>query len=327
MATEPAKISDEISVTELARVAADLARASSSPETRKAYDRAYARFAAWCGQGGHSPLPTTPAIVGLYIAHLFSLKPARSIATIELAVAGIAYRNRMAGHALDRRHPAIAAVLAGCKRKRKQPPRQARPIVADELRRVLEVCRDDFAGKRNRALLLVAFYGALRGSELVGMKVEHLTESPAGYRLLIPSSKGDQEGEGQYIGLPRQSVAALCPVCAIKTWLQAADIESGPVFVRLDRRGRPEIYGNALTDRAWRMIVKELAKSAGFAPEDVAYMSGHSLRAGHITTGYLKEVDEAQLQKQARHRDPRTTRLYNRQATVFLANSAKGLMD
>lgn len=327
MSTELTKPGALSQAAELARLAVKLGRAARSAATRGAYAGDFARFSAWCRQEGHQPLPATPATIGLYIANLFSQKPAVSTATIERAVAGIAFQHRLAGHQLDRSHPAIADVLAGVKRQRKARPREAKPIIADELRRMLEVCGGDPAGQRNRAMLLVAFFGALRGSELVSIELDHLTESPAGYKLLIPSSKGDQEGQGQYIGLPRQDEAGLCPVRALKAWLQAADIDSGPVFVRLNSRGQPEIYGKALSDRAWRLIVKDLAHRAGFSAAEVASISGHSLRAGHITTGYMKEVPEWALQKQARHRDSRTTRRYNRQATVFVGNSAKGLMD
>jgi integrase len=323
----PTKPSELTPAADLARVAADLGRASRSAGTRKAYAGDYARFSAWCRQEGHQSMPAAPAVVGLYIAALFASKPPASIATIERAIAGIAYQHRIAGHGLDRQHPAIADVLSGARRQRKAPPKQTRPIISDELRRLLEVCPDSPVGRRNRAMLLIGFYGALRGSELVAIELAHLTESPNGYRLLIPSSKGDQEGQGQYIGLPRHDEARLCPVKALKAWLQAADIDQGPVFVRMNNRGQPEIYGKALTDRAWRLIVKDLAKRAGFKPEEVLEISGHSLRAGHITTGYMKQVPEWALQKQARHVDARTTRRYNRQATVFVGNSAKGLMD
>lgn len=312
---------------ELRGLAKRLGRAARSQATRDAYGKDFERFTAWCRQDELQALPAAPETVGLYIAHLYAKRPALSTGTIERAIAGIAYQHRLAGHQLDRGHPAISHVLAGAKRERKSRPKGKRPIIGDELRRVLEVCRDDFAGKRNRAMLLVGFFGALRGSELVGIEVGHLTESPAGYRLLIPSSKGDQEGEGQYIGLPRQKEPNLCPVRAVKAWLQTADIETGPVFVRLNSRGQPEIFGKPMTDRSWRRIVKELAHRAGFSAQEVAEISGHSLRAGHITTGYLKNVDEERLQRQARQKDPRTTRRYNRQATVFVANSADGLMD
>ncbi|HVI86755.1 MAG TPA: tyrosine-type recombinase/integrase [Dongiaceae bacterium] len=109
--------------------------------------------------------------------------------------------------------------------------------------------------------------------------------------------------------------------------IKAADIEAGPLFFKINRWDQIERYGDPLTDRSLRRLVKDLARRAGLKPEEVALISGHSLRAGHITTGYLSQVDERALQDQARHKDPKTTRRYFRPATIFQGNSGKGLLS
>jgi hypothetical protein len=48
------------------------------------------------------------------------------------------------------------------------------------------------------------------------------------YRVLIRRSKGDQEGQGQEVAIPRGY--RLRPVEAVQAWLAAAEISSGPVF-------------------------------------------------------------------------------------------------
>jgi len=310
---------------DLARKAAALGRASKADNTRKGYAGDGKRFTAWCQHLGLPAMPAAPETIGLYIAAL--VEAGKAASTIDRAVSAIAHLHKLQGHPLNRKHPAIADILAGARRTVKYAPRQARPLVAGDIRRLLEVCSNNLAGIRNRALLLVGFAGALRGAELVGLTVEDLRESAGGYTLRLASSKGDQEGRGQLVGLPRDDLNPnLCPVRAVKAWLKAADIEAGPIFFPINKRDQVELFGNPLSDRSLRKILKRLAARAGLKPDEVALTSGHSLRAGHLTTGYLNEVEERALQDQARHKDPKTTRRYFRPATVFQGNSAKGLL-
>ena len=55
--------------------------------------------------------------------------------------------------------------------------------------------------KRDRALLLYGYAGALRRSELVGIDVHHIEAQEQGHLLAIQISKGDQEGRGQTVGI------------------------------------------------------------------------------------------------------------------------------
>ena len=69
-------------------------------------------------------------------------------------------------------------------------------------------------GKRDRALLLLGFAGALRRSELVALDLEDLTETDKGLDVIIRRSKTDQEGAGQAIAIPHGTT--LRPVAAVK---------------------------------------------------------------------------------------------------------------
>ena len=101
---------------------------------------------------------------------------------------------------------------------------------------MVALCPDNMIGKRDRALLCLGFAGAFRRSELCALEVADLTEVPDGLRILIRRSKGDQEGQGQEVAIPRGY--KLRPVEAVQTWLAAAEISSGPGVPR-SRAGRP----------------------------------------------------------------------------------------
>src|SRR5271166_6361605 len=110
------------------------------------------------------------------------------------------------------------------------------PATADLIGQMLALCPDSMIGKRDRALLALGFAGAFRRSELCALEVSDLTEAPDGLRVLIRRSKGDQEGQGQEVAIPRGY--RLRPVEAVQTWLAAAEISSGPVFRAVALGGR-----------------------------------------------------------------------------------------
>ena len=56
-------------------------------------------------------------------------------------------------------HPAIREPLQGVGRKHGKPVRPAAALIFVEIMRLLETCRDDLAGLRNRALFLVNWPG------------------------------------------------------------------------------------------------------------------------------------------------------------------------
>lgn len=82
---------------------------------------------------------------------------------------------------------------------------------------------------RDRALLLVGFCGAFRRSELAGLAVDHIVWEPEGMIITLPRSKTDQTGEGKIKALPYGD-GPLCPVSALRQWLDSAGIVEGPVF-------------------------------------------------------------------------------------------------
>lgn len=318
--TEPA---GELSA--MAARAAELGRAAKSPNTQRAYDADWRSFRAWCAEHQLDALPAAPATIGLYIAALSGGGAARSPATIERALAGIAHRHRMKGFPFDRRHPAIADVLAGLKRTRRRPPAGRAPLLPELVRKLLATCGNDLAGARDRALLLLGFAGGLRRSELVGIDVEHLKEGRDGLLVTLPWSKGDQEGQGTVIGIPRAANSDLCPVQAVKEWRHYADIEDGPLFRRINRWGTVELY--RLTPQSVALVVKRRAAAAGLARAEIATLSGHSLRAGFVTAAYEKDVPEHAVQRHVRHKRVETTRRYNRVVSAFKGNPAKGLLE
>jgi integrase len=71
--------------------------------------------------------------------------------------------------------------------------RKAAALSLDMLRQLLATCDRTARGRRDRALLLFGFAGALRRSELVALQVEDVALVAGGLRLRIARGKTDKE--------------------------------------------------------------------------------------------------------------------------------------
>jgi integrase len=159
-------------------------------------------------------------------------------------------------------------------------------------------------------VLVLGFSGAFRRSERAALDVEDLTDDPDGLRVQIRKSKTDQEGRGQEIA-------------AVKAWLGAAGITSGPVFRPISRSGNVRGGDARLTDRSIASIIKAYAARAGL---DVAQFSGDSLRAGFVTTAAERDVALTRIMDVTRHRDVRTVTGYVRRANLFKGHAGSGFL-
>jgi hypothetical protein len=83
---------------------------------------------------------------------------------------------------------------------------------------------------------------------------------------------------------------------AVQTWLAAAGIESGPVFRSVPCGGR--LQPRPLRGADVALIVKRRAAQAGLDP---AEFSGHSLRAGFVTSAAETGASILKIQEVSRH--------------------------
>ena len=291
--------------------------AADAPSTVRAYTADWTHFSRWCEAREIAPMPASPTLVGDYLSDLGE-GYARS--TLRRKVAAIARANRHAGHPLDTRHPSIRDVLRGIGRTHGSPPKRAQALATEEVQRLVAICGDSLVGLRDRALLLVAFAGALRRSELCCIEVEHITWRPRSLELLIPRSKTDAEGDGARIGIPRGKAEATCPVRALKAWLDAAGIEHGPVFCAVTRHNT--LRTAALSGEAVRLIVQKRARLAGIKGSRLEPVSPHGLRAGFVTSAYRANIPDEEIMGHSRHRSLTTMRSYVRRSKLSHASPA-----
>jgi site-specific recombinase XerD len=234
-------------------------------------------------------------------------------------VAAIRYAHKLAGHETPTDSEAVKATVRGIRRTTGTAKTCKAPVTADKMRAIAAEASNELIGLRDRALLLLGFAGAFRRSELVALNVSDLTECEGRMRINIARSKTDQEGKGVTIGVAPGTVA--CPVKAIKAWIAAANINEGPLF-------RPVAKGNRIIDarlsaKSVADIVKRYAERIGLDPKA---FSGHSLRAGFLTSAAAKGASVFKMMDVSRHKSVDTLRGYVRDAELFRDHAGTGLL-
>lgn len=295
--------------SDLSADALDYGRAALSENTMRAYRGDWLEFQAWCAGRDRASLPASPATVANYASTLATA--GKKVPTIARKLAAIRFFHRGAGEDNPTDNAGVAAILKGIRRTVGTAARQKAPATVDVIHAFLaRVDATTLQGKRDSALLLLGFAGAFRRSELVAITVEDLTFSDKGVDVFLPKSKTDQEAKGQSVAVLNGK--ALKPADRLQEWLSAAGIASGPIFRRINR-------GDHLTDeplsaQSVALIVKKYADAAGL---DVEKLSGHSLRAGFVTSAAENRASISRIMEVTRHRDPRTVETYVRRADRF----------
>lgn len=95
---------------------------------------------------------------------------------------------------------------------------------------------DELRHRRDRALVLLGFWRAFRGDELIRVQVEHLRlVAGEGMTCFLPRSKGDRQALGNTYKVP--ALSRLCPVTAPREWIDTAGLTEGPLLRGIDRWG------------------------------------------------------------------------------------------
>lgn len=297
--------------------AAEHAQHARADNTRRSYARAWEQWSTYAHEHDACALPASPLVIAAYLAHLDA--EGLGTSTIDVSLAAIVDRHRAARLPLPTNDPVVRDVRSGIRARRGTRPKSKAALRPFDLQEMISALPPDLSGMRDRALLLVGFGSALRRSELSALRVEHVAWQARGVALLIKRSKTDQHGEGVEVPI-HAAPGLLCPVEALRAWLDAASISSGPVFRSVSRWGR---VGEGLTGRHIAEIVKRNARRIG---HDVRDIGAHSLRAGFATTAASVGANFAEIALVTRHESDSMVRRYIRAGTLFERDPLRGVL-
>ncbi len=294
--------------------AREFARQSKAKSTLQGYKADWQDFTRWCASHDLCPMPASPETVASYIAECaVTLK----VGSIQRRLNTIAEVHKAVGADSPTVSPMVKSTMKGIRRVMGVAATQKAAALTADIRAMVDATDAGLIGVRDRALILLGFAGAFRRSELVALNVDDCSFSKDGLTITLRRSKTDQEGQGRKIGIPYGSNPETCPVRNIQTWVETAQVTSGPLFRSINRHGHIQASGLSGIDVA--RVVKKLAQRAGL---EAAKYAGHSLRAGHATSAAIAGASERSIMNQTGHRSVQMVRRYIREGSLFRENSA-----
>lgn len=268
-----------------------LAASSTAATTRATYSRHWRRFCSWCEANLLAALPAAPETVAAYLYDCHAAGEKHSSLRAYSAAISVAHQD--AGHESPTWATLVKRTLQGSARAA-GPLRQAPALPIDSLRILVE--RSPNA--ETRAVLLVGFWGALRGDDLSVLQREHIEPREWGMVLNV-RGKTETGAELRRVPLARRG-DSLCPVSALEAWLALGG--DGPSVFPARGRGRDYVQGH----------LRGAAKTAGVR----CVWSAHSLRVGLVTAAHAAGCSEADIAATTGHRSVATLRGYIREADL-----------
>lgn len=308
---------DEAALTELYR-------RGTPANTLRAWERDLAYITAWKAAAFDAPLvwPESERVALRFILdHSVDLaggaaNPARQTAEALMAVGLRRSLDCPAAATLDRRiaswrafhrmknlaspfeAPLVAQARIKARRAVARPrvPKSPRPITRAVLEQVLASCDDSLRGLRDRAMLSLAFAsGGRRRSEVVALYREDIElgefDAKGVIWLRLLDTKTTDRSAAPRLPLKGRAARALIG------WIQATQIEEGPLFRPISRAGR--VLPRRLAPDAMRVILRHRLQLAGL-PAD--YATAHGLRAGFLTQAALDGAPLAAAMQLSLHR-------------------------
>ena len=182
--------------------------------------------------------------------------------------------------------------------------RLGRDIDSDEIQALFDACDPDtVVGRRDRALLALLAYGALRRSECAAVDVADVDMMSR-----VVNVRAGKGRKTRQVPLPRVAVTIL------RQWLVELPDGDGPLLRSVDRWGN---IGGRLTSDSVAFVLERLCDRAG-----VERASAHAFRA-HRLSMVLSAGDPLLAQRFAGHSSLTTTSIYDRRGEAALA----GLVD
>lgn len=295
---------------------------SKADNTLKSYSADWNDFTYWCDIHKVNPLPCTPETIVNYINDLADHAKAN---TVSRRVTAISENHIAAGFHDDNptKTGMVINAMQAIRREKGTFQHGKAPILMETMSLLADLFdAGDLVSIRDKALLFLGFAGAFRRSELVGIDMQDISFTPQGLVVFIPQSKGDQLGRGSQIAVPYAPDPHVCAVTAVREWINAAGITSGPLFRGFKRNLEPR--ETQLTDKAVALIVKKYMAMLGMNPDDFA---GHSLRRGFATSAAQHDLDALSIMRQTRHKSEKMVHRYIEQGNLFKENPLNRMFD
>ena len=275
--------------------------------TQAAYEKGLELFRAWLQERGLKLSQVTPPDVR---AWRDELRENYAVQTVNLRLSAV---RRFYAWLIEEGAPILnpAANVRGASRRGKTARHKRDELSASEVLAVLDTCEDTELGKRDRGILALMAYCALRTIEVQRADLGDLATRD-GRSVLWVRGKGRAEAD-DFVVLPAAADEAL------RSWLVDRGQKKGPLFWSLSRQNP----GDRLSTRAIRGMVKDRFRRAGVVNGG---KTTHSLRHSAISNAIRNGAEPLQVQAMARHQSFETTLGYYHEVSR-IESPAEDLID
>ena len=243
-----------------------------------------------------------------------------SLNTLRLYRSGMNHQWKRLGLPSPASELVVDEVLRGLARLCGDKPRRVKALREYQILAMLDICGNSLYGLRDAAILSLGFAAALRRSELCNLRTDDLEQKSAeGILVHVRRSKTDAQGIGQKVAVIEGK--AVKPVSRVNQWLKASGINRGYVFQTLLQGGRASERPLDSGDVA--RVVKRYARRIGLDPSEY---SGHSLRAGFVTSAAVHHARIDKIMEVTRHRNAATLMKYIRDEESFVDHAGASFL-
>ena len=279
---------------------------SKSLNTLRAYRSDFSDFKKFCSDLNLPYLPTHIKAVCLYMTHL---SKSHKFSTLKRRLASINVIHDLKGYHIDTKNPLIKDNLEGIKRKIGIYQNGKKPLLINNLYKIIDVIdhykiQKYVRSTRDKAIILIGFSGGFRRSEIVNLKESDLEFVEEGLKISLRRSKGDQYGEGMIKAIPYFNNKKYCAIIALKDWLSARTNDNELIF--------------PYSDKTVSLILKKYLNLIGL---DSRLYSGHSLRSGFATSTASHGADERSIMAMTGHKSTEMVRRYIKESNLFKNNA------
>ncbi|TKV57042.1 integrase [Nakamurella flava] len=250
---------------------------ASAPATLAAYRADWTRFTRWCVEHGRPALPAAPAVVAEYLTAVGRPAGSRACAPSTLVrwVSAINKVHLAHGMTPPGQSAPVRSILAEARQARDAGAPRSAPLALDDLRAMLAAIEPEravwptaVAARRDTALLLLGFAGALRRSELIELTLADVTIEPA-VGLRIRGGGAGHRRDRPVRMLPFGQDPVTCAPCAWTAWRQILDAWDGAdpaggrraVLVELHRRPGGERPGHVCRDAVLEPVGRDAPRA------------------------------------------------------------------
>ena len=268
-----------------------------NPNTRKAYARAVAEFAAWCGQNGLQELSAIePVHVAAYVEQLQLRLSAPSV-KLSLAALRMLFDWLVVGQVMPMNPASSVRGPRHSVRKGKTPV-----LAAEEARALLDAIDvSTLAGLRDRALVGLMVYSFARVGAAIGMRVEDVYVQGRRTWIRLHEKGGKVHEMPCHHNLDEY----------LHAYIEQAQLVDGKGWLFRSATGKS---GRLSTNSMRQADVYRMIGRRALAAKVRTKIGCHSFRATGITE-YLRNGGKLEIaQQMANHESARTTGLYDRRA-------------